>query len=159
MKLVKWDASFSQLIEDYQLTEEQLKFVKSPQVNREEAKSFPSRQLIFGLNDEGTAVVFFVLDTDSEYKEQFGVENGIYIRSFSTDTRYVRQGYAKSALQALPDFLANDYSDVEYITLIVDEPNDSAKEMYLKQGFELGELVQGPRYLGYTMIKKIKNEN
>ncbi|ULG72252.1 GNAT family N-acetyltransferase [Macrococcus brunensis] len=158
MKLSFYDENMQQTLKAFQLTDEQLRFVKSPQLNVEEAKNMPSRKPVFGF-DEGNAVVFFVLDTDSEYKEKFNVSHSIYIRSFAVAPRYVRQGFATAALEALPDFVRAHYPDVEYITLIVDEPNPGAKELYLKQGFELGDAVQGPRYPGYTMKKCIRSSD
>ncbi|ULG74518.1 GNAT family N-acetyltransferase [Macrococcus brunensis] len=158
MQLEFYDETMSQTLQSFQLTDEQLRFVKSPQLNVKEAEKMPSRKPVFGFDREN-AVVFFVLDTDSEYKEKFNVCHSIYIRSFAVAPDYARQGYATAALKALPDFVRTHYAEIEYITLIVDEPNPGAKELYLKEGFELGDAIQGPRYPGYTMKKRSKTSD
>ncbi|GGB07297.1 GNAT family N-acetyltransferase [Macrococcus hajekii] len=155
MKLVMYNETLQHQLDTFQLIDEQLKFVKSPQVNVEEAAALSSRQPVFGLNSEDEAVIFFVLDKDSEYQSFFEVDSSIYIRSFAAHPNHLRKGYAKQALQALPGFVADYYSSIQYITLIVDQPNPQAKVMYLNAGFELGKEVQGPRYPAYTMKKRI----
>ncbi|TDM07938.1 GNAT family N-acetyltransferase [Macrococcus lamae] len=156
MKLVKYDETMIDQLNQYELTEAQLKFVKSPAVKMKEAETETSMQLVLGLNENEEAVVFFVLDTDSEFRQSFEVEPYIYVSSFSTDHRHLRKGYATAALQALPGFVNTYYPDVEWITLIVDEPNAKAKDMYIKQGFELGLPIHGPRHPGFIMKKQIK---
>ncbi|MCH4985869.1 GNAT family N-acetyltransferase [Macrococcoides goetzii] len=155
MKLIQYTHHNKDLLEQFELTDEQLRFVKSPEVNVSVAKKDSNRTPIFGLNDEGKAVVFFVLHEHSEFESQFKVDNSIYIRSFSTDHRHLRKGYAKQALIALPEFIMSHFPHIKYITLLVDVPNSVAHDMYLKLGFEQGNQIEGERYPAYCMIKKI----
>ncbi len=155
MKLIRSTHYHEDLLEQFELTEEQLKFVKSPEVNINVAKEDTNRTPIFGLNEEGIPVVFFVLHEHSEFESKFEVDNSIYLRSFSTDNRHLRQGYAKQALIALPEFIMSNFPHIKYITLLVDVPNIVAHDMYLKLGFVQGNQVEGERYPAYCMVKKI----
>lgn len=155
MKLIRYTQNHEDLLEQFELTEEQLKFVKSPEVNISVAKEDANRSPIFGLNEEGIPVVFFVLHEHSEFEIKFEVDNSIYIRSFATDYRHLRNGYAKQALIALPEFIMSHFPHIKYITLLVDVPNTVAHDMYLKLGFEQGKQIEGERYPAYCMIKKI----
>ncbi|WP_414051992.1 GNAT family N-acetyltransferase [Macrococcus animalis] len=155
MKLVKYTERQRDLLMQFELTEEQLKYVKSPKENINMAEVDNNRTPIFGLNDEGIPVIFFVLHKHSEYEHEFDFDNSIYVRSFATDHRYLRKGYAKSALLALPEFIQDYFSHVEYITLLVDVPNEAARAMYLKLEFKQGKCIEGERYLAYCMTKKI----
>lgn len=155
MKLIRSTHYHEDLLEQFELTEEQLKFVKSPEVNINVAKEDTNRTPIFGLNEEGIPVVFFVLHEHSEFESKFEVDNSIYLRSFSTDNRHLRQGYAKQALIALPEFIMSNFPHIKYITLLVDVPDIVAHDMYLKLGFVQGNQVEGERYPAYCMVKKI----
>ncbi|UBH22442.1 GNAT family N-acetyltransferase [Macrococcus armenti] len=154
MELLFYGDKHYQNIEQFELTEEQLKYVRSPQENISLLKDYDSRYPIVGKVDENI-VLFCVLDTNSEFKMQFEVENGIYVRSFSTDVNYVRQGYAKQALRLLPQFIRNHFKHVENIVLIVDEPNTIAKNMYIDAGFIVGKCINGERYKGNLMYYKL----
>lgn len=156
MKLIPLLDDNNAYLEQFELTEAQLKFVKSPKQNVEAAKVDNNRNPIFGLNENGEPMVFFVLHEHSEYEREFEVENSIYVRSFATDHRHLRKGYAKQALSALPEFIRHHFPHIEYITLLVDVPNTAAKEMYLKLGFEQGKRIDGERYPAYCMMRKIK---
>lgn len=156
MKLIPLSDNNMVYLEQFELTEAQLKFVKSPKKNVEVAKADNNRTPIFGLNENDEPVVFFVLHEHSEYEHAFDVENSIYVRSFATDYRHLRKGYAKQALSAFSEFIRHHFPHIEYITLLVDIPNTAAKEMYLKLGFEQGKCIEGERYPAYCMMKKIK---
>ncbi|QRN48785.1 GNAT family N-acetyltransferase [Macrococcoides bohemicum] len=84
-----------------------------------------------------------MLHEHSEFESKFEVDNSIYLRSFSTDNRHLRQGYAKQALFALPEFIMSNFPHIKYITLLVDVPNIVAHDMYLKLGFVQGNQVEG----------------
>lgn len=156
MKLKHYQPQFKQDIEDFQVTREQLLFVRFPQDNIPLSEKVPSRKPILGFNNDGDCVVFFVLQEHSEFEKDFDLPNSIYVRSFVTDKRHLHRGYAKSALLALPQFLKKEFPHIDYITLLVDHPNTIAKEMYHKCGFTEGKLIDGERYPAYTMIKAVK---
>lgn len=155
MRLVEYNSDLQSLIDGYLLSEEQLRFVKSPKENVESAKSDHNRMPVLALSDNGECLGFFVLHEHSEFEECFKLDKSIYVRSFSIDHRHLRQGYAREMLLAMPDFVKKHFPYIKYITLLVDQPNPLAKDMYLKAGFELGHLIQGVRYPAYTMIKMI----
>lgn len=155
MHLEKYSIDCQTLIDGYQLSEEQLRFVKSPQENVETAKSDTNRMPVLALADSGECLGFFVLHEHSEFEDCFKLEKSIYVRSFSIDQRHLRKGFASEILSKIPEFVKKHYPHVEYITLLVDQPNSTARDMYLKSGFELRQLIQGVRYPAYTMVKRI----
>lgn len=155
MKLIQYTHHNKDLLEQFELTDEQLRFVKSPEVNISVAKEDANRTPIFGLNEAGIPVVFFVLHEHSEFESKFEVDNSIYIRSFATDYRHLRNGYAKQALIALPEFIMSNFPHIKYITLLVDVPNTVAHDMYVKLGFKQGKKIKGERYPAYCMTKEI----
>lgn len=59
MKLIRSTHYHENLLEQFELTEEQLKFLKSPEININVAKEDTNRTPIFGLNEEGIPVVFW----------------------------------------------------------------------------------------------------
>lgn len=156
MQFKIYEKNLQKYIDQFQLSQEQLLFVKSPEENVEMAKKDLKRIPMLVFNDSDDCVVFFTLHEHSEFEHLFGLNNSIYIRSFSTDHRFLRNGYAKKTLLELPDFLIEYFPHIDYITLLVDEPNSMAKQMYLDCGFQDGKLVPGERYPAYTMIKRIK---
>ncbi len=155
MKFQKYNAIMKPLIDQFQLTKEQLAFVKSPQENIVDAQEDENRTPILVFNEQDEFVTFFVLHKHSEFEDCFEVDNSIYIRSFSTDRRFLRKGYAKATLLELPAFVTKEFPEIDYITLLVDVPNAHAKKMYEDCGFVAGKVVEGARYPAYTMIKKV----
>jgi RimJ/RimL family protein N-acetyltransferase len=76
------------------------------------------------------------------------------IRSFSTDSRETRKGYATKSLRALIPFIKSNFEGVEEVVLGVNEKNPNAYQMYLKAGFtDTKKKYLGPR--GYQHVLKI----
>ncbi|UED82405.1 GNAT family N-acetyltransferase [Lysinibacillus sp. CD3-6] len=143
MQLYIFEDNFMQLIEQYQLTEEQLKFTGTPQKCLELAKADANRHSILAI-DEGKLVVFFVLHRNEGVKPYSNNENAILIRAFSTDNRYQGKGYAKKALMLLPEFVKEHFSGINEIVLAVNVKNEAAQGLYKKCGYiDKGERVMG----------------
>lgn len=62
-------------------------------------------------------------------------EQALLIRSFSTDYHEQGKGYAKAALQLLPDFVRQHFPWINELVLGVNIPNVSAQALYIKCGF------------------------
>ncbi|MFJ7647268.1 GNAT family N-acetyltransferase [Lysinibacillus sp. NPDC097279] len=143
MQLYIFEDNFMHLIEQYQLTEEQLEFTGTPQECLELAKADANRHSILAI-DEGKLVVFFVLHRNEGVKPYSNNENAILIRAFSTDNRHQGKGYAKKALMLLPEFVKEHFSGINEIVLAVNVKNEAAQGLYKKCGYiDKGERVMG----------------
>lgn len=134
MQLYIYNDSFTDFIEQYQLTDEQLEFTGTPKECLELSKEDRDRHSILAI-DEEKLVVFFVLHRHEGIKPYSNNKNAILIRAFSTDNRYQGKGYAKKALMLLPDFVRRNYTDVNEIVLAVNVKNLAAQGLYKKCGY------------------------
>lgn len=134
MQLYIYNDSFKQHIEQYQLTAAQLEFTGTPQECIEISREDDNRHDILAIED-GKLVVFFVLHRHEGVKPYADNEHAILIRAFSTDFHYQGQGYAKKALLLLPDFVKQQFSNVNEIVLAVNARNEAAQGLYKKCGY------------------------
>lgn len=137
MKLIAYNDNHYDKVPSYQMDDSQLQFTKSPQENIKLAAQNKNRHCILGLTEDDNLAVFFVLHEHSEFTKYFSTpdESTIFVRSLSTDKRYLRQGYAKQSLQQLNHYLSEHMPHINHITLLVDIPNRIAYELYNKLGF------------------------
>ena len=137
MKLVAYNDNYYDKVQSYQMDDSQLQFTKSPQENIELAAQNKNRHCILGLTEDDNLAVFFVLHEHSEFTKYFSTpdESTIFVRSLSTDKRYLRQGCAKESLQQLNHYLSEHMPHIKHIALLVDIPNQIAYELYIKLGF------------------------
>ena len=135
MKLTFYDEMLRKNLNDYNLTEEQLRFTMAPiravEISINDKERFPVVQL----NDDTDIVTFFVLHVGSGVEDYSDNEHAILLRAFSTDARFVGQGYAKNALRLLPIFVQSNFAYVNEIVLAVDVANEIAKNLYDQAGF------------------------
>ena len=143
MQLYLYDDSYNHLIEQYQLTEEQLQFTGKPNECIELSNEDVDRHSILALEDD-KLVTFFVLHRNEGVKPYTDNDNSILIRSFSTDFRHQGNGYAKKALLLVPDFVKRHYSDINEIVLAVNVKNEAAQGLYKKCGY----IDEGARKMG-----------
>lgn len=61
--------------------------------------------------------------------------NAILLRAFSTDKYQQGKGYAKQALTLLPEFVEENFNDINEIVLSVNIQNEVAQRLYHKCGF------------------------
>lgn len=143
MQLYLYDDSYKHLIEQYQLTEEQLQFTSTPNECIELSNEDVDRHSILALEDN-KLVTFFVLHRNEGVKPYTDNNDSILIRSFSTDFRHQGNGYAKKALLLVPDFVKRHYSDINEIVLAVNVKNEAAQGLYKKCGY----IDEGARRMG-----------
>ncbi|MGX6979792.1 GNAT family N-acetyltransferase [Vagococcus elongatus] len=68
------------------------------------------------------------------------------LRSFSTDSRYIKRGYAKKTLRLLPQYMLEKHPAVNEVVLAVNVRNTVAQKLYLTCGFkDEGVRVEGPK--------------
>lgn len=145
MLLMFYEDKAQNLVEQYTLTEEQLRYTKSPQESIELAKQNNSRHAILAM-DGNKLVTFFILHEKEGVTPYSSNEQALLIRSFSTDFYEQGKGYAKTALHLLPDFVRKHFPHINELVLGVNVPNIAAQELYKRCGFvDEGRQAKGLR--------------
>ncbi|MBF7025652.1 GNAT family N-acetyltransferase [Staphylococcus kloosii] len=145
MKLIEYNTAYYQQLEDYQLSEAQLQFTGSPLENIQKQQGKRNHPMLL-LNDCDELVTYFGLQEDHEYCEDYPNQQTCLMRSYSTDLRHLRKGYGKASLALLPDFMHQNYPDIETIILAVNERNQAAQKLYKDGGFvDSGRRVAGKK--------------
>lgn len=143
MRLKFYEEKDDYLIERYTITEEQLRYTMSPKASIDLVKQDQNRHAILVLNED-KLVTFFVLHEKEGVKPYSSNEQAILIRAFSTDFYEQGKGYAKAALQLLPDFVLEHFPNINELVLGVNQPNIAAQSLYKKCGFvDEGRLATG----------------
>ncbi|MCS5499535.1 GNAT family N-acetyltransferase [Lysinibacillus sp. A4] len=160
MQLKFYEDKAQNLVEQYTLTEEQLRYTKSPKESIALAKQDHSRHAILAM-DGNKLVTFFVLHEKEGVTPYSSNEHALLIRSFSTDFYEQGKGYAKTALQLLPDFVRKHFPLINELVLGVNVPNRAAQELYKRCGFvDEGRQAMGLRdelkVMSYYM-KEVEN--
>jgi RimJ/RimL family protein N-acetyltransferase len=143
MQLYFYNDSFNHLIEQYKLTEEQLRFTSTPNECIKLSNEDINRHSILALEND-KLVTFFVLHRNDGVKPYTDNEKSILIRAFSTDFRHQGNGYAKKTLMLLPDFVKKNFRDINEIVLAVNIKNEVAQGLYKKCGY----IDEGARKMG-----------
>lgn len=145
MLLIFYEDKAQNLVEQYTLTEEQLRYTKSPKESIELAKQDNSRHAILAM-DGNKLVTFFILHEKEGVTPYSSNEQALLIRSFSTDFYEQGKGYAKTALHLLPDFVRKHFPHINELVLGVNVPNVAAQELYKRCGFvDEGRQAKGLR--------------
>jgi len=143
MQLYFYNERYESKINDYMITKEQLRFTIAPKECLELAKEDNERYPILAIKDE-QLVTFFVLHMNKGVKPYSNNEEAILIRSFSTDFRYQEQGFAKTTLRLLPQFVKRNFNKINEMILAVNLQNKAAQSLYKKCGF----VDEGERRMG-----------
>lgn len=143
MQLYFYDEKFKTAIENYSLSEEQLRFTGKPSDSINLCKDDPDRYSIIGM--QGNQIVtYFVLHKNAGVMPYTDNENAILLRTFSTDFNYQGRGYAKETLKILPELVKANFPHMNEIILAVNVRNDVAQRLYKKCGF----IDEGIRKMG-----------
>lgn len=145
LKLKGYQPAYHGDVMDYVQTKELLTFTGKPQDAIAISATTPTHHSIV-VYEENRLVCFFVLD-EGVSKQQYTSETAAFVlRSFSTDARYLRLGYAKKALLLLPDFVRDQFPEIKTIVLGVNQKNLPAQALYEKVGFVAnGRVIVGPK--------------
>lgn len=143
MQLYFYNEGFKNTIEQYKLTDEQLRFTGKPIKCIELSNEDSDRYSILAMEND-RLVTFFVLHQNDGVKPYSNHSNSILLRAFSTDSRYQGKGFAKKALMLLPDFVNDNFSEMNEIILAVNLKNEAAQGLYKKCGF----IDEGVRRMG-----------
>ena len=134
IKLYFYDDRFENVVEYYELTEEQLRFTGHPKDCIRLSDEDSNRYSILAI-EEDKLVTFFVLHKNEGVKPYSNNSNSILLRAFSTDFRQQGRGFAKNALLLLPEFVKANFSEINEIVLAVNIQNEAAQRLYKKCGF------------------------
>lgn len=143
MQLFFYNINFKKDIDQYQITEEQLRFTGRPIDSIQLSEEDPDRYSILAMEGH-QLVTFFDLHKNEGVKPYSKNEQAILIRAFSTDFRYQGMGYAQQALRLLPDFVRENFSGINEIVLAVNLQNKVAQAVYQKCGY----IDEGERRMG-----------
>ena len=135
MELIFYTEENQRQINSYNLTEEQLRYTGHPIECVELGEVDKDRYSILGIEGE-ELVTFFCLHKNEGVKPYSNNRNAILLRAFSTDTYFQGKGYAKQALMLLPNFIKENFEDINEIVLAVNVKNEVAQELYKKYGFK-----------------------
>lgn len=127
-----WDIENKHQINTYTLSKDDLLFTSHPRVALQEAvKNVNCHPVVF--IDSGIITTFFVLQyNNTPYSSN---ENALILKSFSTDSRHQRKGYAKAALRQLNQYVKNNYDSINEVVLAVNSKNAPAIQLYSECGF------------------------
>lgn len=143
MQLNFYNEKFRNAVDQYILTDEQLRFTGMPADSIKLSNEDSDRHSILALKGD-TLVTFFVLHKNEGVKPYSNNQNAILLRAFSTDSRYQGKGYAHTALTSLPDFVKEYFGEINEIVLAVNLQNEAAQRLYQKCGY----IDEGERRMG-----------
>jgi RimJ/RimL family protein N-acetyltransferase len=143
MQLYFYDERYKNSIEQYQLSEEQLRFTGTPTECIKLSNEDPDRYSILAMNQDNL-VTFFNLHKKEGVKPFSNNDRSILLRAFSTDFRHQGKGYAKNVLLQLPSFVKENFIETNEIVLAVNLQNTIAQGLYKKCGF----IDEGERRMG-----------
>jgi RimJ/RimL family protein N-acetyltransferase len=143
MQLYFYDERYKNNIEQYQLSEEQLRFTGTPTECIKLSNEDPDRYSILAMNQDNL-VTFFNLHKNEGVKPFSNNDRSILLKAFSTDFRHQGKGYAKNVLLQLPSFVKEHFIEINEIVLAVNLQNTVAQGLYKKCGF----IDEGERRMG-----------
>ncbi|KAA0965652.1 GNAT family N-acetyltransferase [Sporosarcina sp. ANT_H38] len=143
MKLHFYNPEFDKLIENYTLTDEQLRFTGTPKDAIDLSNAERDRYSILAVENE-QVVTFFSLHKGEGVKSFSHNDNAILIRSFSTDFHQQGKGYGKNALMLVPDLVTSHFIGIDEIVLAVNVNNEIAQSLYKNCGY----IDKGVREMG-----------
>ena len=145
MELYFYDASFQEKIEQYQITEEQLRYTGDPKESTKLTMADPDRYCVLAI-EKAQLVTYFNLHINEGVKPYSDNKKAILLRSFSTDSRFLGKGYATQALKLLPSFIREHFKEINEIVLAVNVGNNIAHQLYKKCSYvDKGERRMGPK--------------
>ena len=152
MQLENYATAHKRQLEQYELTEAQLAYTDYPNNNIQQASD--KHHPIVCFNQDRHLVCYFALQEHHEFESYTTHSSTLLLRCFSTDTRFLHQGYATAALQELPVFIAEYYPHITSIVLGVNIDNTTAQALYTKCQFkDSGQRVQWRK--GTLMIMEL----
>lgn len=133
LRIVEYGQQFEKQIRDYKLQD--VTFTGLPQDAITRSKTDLTYHPLLAITSEGAVPTFFVLDYGEDKFRYTDSPRSLLLRSFSTDDRYARKGYALEALILLPTYVSSKFPSVLEVVLGVNRKNIPAQQLYEKAGF------------------------
>lgn len=135
MYLKMYDDTDQTLIDNYCLSEIKLRYVREPRIAIALTRKDPQRHAVLAFEDEHLVAFFTLFEArgSTAYSDN---ENSLLVQDLSTDFRHLRKGYAKQAVQLLPTFIHQHFSDIDQLTIIVNEDKAFTQALSLEAGFK-----------------------
>lgn len=155
MELYFYNDSFQEAIEEYQLSEIQLRYTGRPKECIMHSTTDPDRYSVLAI-EKDQLMTYLDLHKKEGVKPYSNNDHSILIRAFSTDFRFQGNGYAQKTLGLLPDFVQKHFPEINELVLAVNVMNKVAQGLYKKCGFvDNGERRMGKKGELIMMSKKL----
>ena len=122
------------MLEAFQLSESDLKFVKTPEENITAAMSDNERYPIVVM--DGRQCVAFYITSWKRVAPFSDNQDAVFFRSFSVDQRYRNRGIGKVVMEKLASFITSTFQGINEIVLTVNTDNPHAMALYRQQGYQ-----------------------
>ncbi|MCM3240489.1 GNAT family N-acetyltransferase [Heyndrickxia oleronia] len=131
VELQFYQSEWYDLITDYHLPEEQVRFTALP---IEMLEISHERHPIMIVSNH-VPVGFFVLHSSDRVKEYTDNPNAMLLTAFSVNHSQQGKGYAKKGLEQLPIFINREFPNCDEIVLSVNKLNVHAQKVYERVGY------------------------
>lgn len=159
IQLMPYQEEHNSALLAYQLPEEQIRFTALPETvferiaARKAQNDFSAVPVSIML--QGQPVGLFVLDRGSDLELWTENKQAVFLRSLSINPEFQHQGIGRQAMQALPQFIADQMPalSINEIVLGVNLNNQAAQRLYRRIGFnEYGFNMNAP-FVGQIIMK------
>ncbi|MGX7150124.1 GNAT family N-acetyltransferase [Enterococcus ureasiticus] len=135
MYLKMYDDTHQTLVDNYCLSEIKLRYVREPKIAIALTKKDPRRHAVLVFKNEHLVAFLSLFEAkgSSTYSDN---KNSLLVQDLSTDYRHLRKGYVKQAVQLLPRFIHQHFSNIDQLTIIVNEDKAFTKALCLEVGFK-----------------------
>ncbi|MFT8531864.1 GNAT family N-acetyltransferase [Bifidobacterium aquikefiri] len=133
MRLIECSPEFEERIADYSLQD--TTYTGAPKDAITVSKKNGKYHSILCVTEGNEIPTFFVLDSGDDKFRYTADSRSLLLRSFSTDDRFVRKGYALEALRLLPAYISARFPETDQVVLGVNERNSAAQQLYEKAQF------------------------
>ncbi|WP_404407907.1 GNAT family N-acetyltransferase [Jeotgalibacillus malaysiensis] len=155
IQLAILEEKHKEVLAAFQLPKEQLQFTSLPleKLNNPQVEKTACHVVIL-LDHE--PIGYFVLEEGEKLQRYSSNPHAKLLTSFSLDSKHQGKGYAKHALQLLPQFVKMNFSNIDEVVLGVNKRNQGAIGLYRRMGFQdngeeyLG--TKGPQHIFYLKL-------
>ncbi|WP_207696400.1 hypothetical protein DOK67_0000775 [Enterococcus sp. DIV0212c] len=135
MYLKMYNDTHQTLIDNYCLSETKLRYVREPKIAIALTKKNPQRHAVLVFENEHL-VAFLTLFEAKGSSVHSDNENNLLVQDLSTDFRHLRKGYVKKAVQLLPTFIHQHFSNINQLTIVVNEDKAFTQALCMEAGFK-----------------------
>ncbi|MDT3960038.1 GNAT family N-acetyltransferase [Staphylococcus kloosii] len=132
MKFIKYTASLWYYIKNFNISQSDRRFTKTPAENIQLAQNNAERFPTLVFNDNQQCIAFFTLHIGEGIKPYTDNPNAIFFRSFSVDNNFRGEGVGRAVIEHLPTYIGDIYPTIDEIYLTVNTDNEVALQLYKK---------------------------